>query len=60
MRRMTWAARHLATRLVSEPRGTNKDAALANAAEAHAILQARRREQEGVESYLHSLRSQKA
>ena len=50
-------ARYLTSRFVTDRRRTHHDTALANAAEANAILQARRRERAGVEYYLHSLRS---
>jgi hypothetical protein len=44
--------RNLASRYLGEPNPSNQHTSRANAAEAHAIMRQRRREQDDVEAYL--------
>jgi len=44
--------RYLANRYLAQPHRSHLNTARTNAAEAHAILQARRREQDDVDAYL--------
>ena len=46
------ALRHLAGRYLAEPSRSGQHTSRANAAEAHAILRQRRREQDDVDAYL--------
>ena len=48
--------RYLAGRYLAEPNRSNQHTSRANAAEAHAILRQRRREQDAVDAYLRAQR----
>jgi hypothetical protein len=52
MQLVTRALRYLTHRYLAEPHRANLNTARANAAEAHAVLQERRREREEVDDYV--------
>ena len=52
MRLVARTLRYLAGRYLAEPNRSNQHTSRANAAEAHAILRQRRREQDDVDAYL--------
>jgi hypothetical protein len=52
MQLVTRTLRYLTNRYLAQPARANLNTARANAAEAHAVLQDRRREQDDVDAYL--------